>query len=309
VAPFFAYCCLKADTHPAKPRKVKMTDRKLPKQEDFHLPTLQAIQNLGGSATVAELKTVLREMCNITDGQLEVRNKDGEPRVYFEMGFARTSLKRIGTLENEKRGVWSITQKGIEFLKMPRTEAQEILNEQIKVYWSNHYKIRNEFMEEADDDAEGIIEENIWKKELLSILQEMLPDAFERLVMRILRETGFNKVEDTGKPGDGGIDGIGTLKVSLISFPVSVQCKRYSGSVGPDQIRDFRGAMCGRTNHGLFITTGTFTRSAEMEAARDGANKIDLIDGEELCNLLAEHRLGVAETTVYEIKKDFFDSI
>jgi restriction system protein len=121
----------------------------------------------------------------------------------------------------------------------------------------------------------------------------MEPDAFERLAQRILRESGFVKVEVRGKSGDGGIDGVGVLRVNLVSFQVFFQCKRWKGSVGASEIRDFRGAMQGRADKGLFITTGNFTSQASDEATRDGATAIDLIDGERLCDLLKELKLGV----------------
>lgn len=121
----------------------------------------------------------------------------------------------------------------------------------------------------------------------------MEPGAFERLAQRILRESGFVKVEVTGKSGDGGIDGTGVLRMNLISFQVLFQCKRYAGSVGAGAVRDFRGAMQGRADKGLIITTGSFTPDARREATRDGAPAIDLIDGEALCELLKDLRLGV----------------
>lgn len=81
--------------------------------------------------------------------------------------------------------------------------------------------------------------------------------------------------------------------MNLVSFRVLFQCKRYDGSVGANIIRDFRGAMQGRADRGLIITTGTFTQSAQAEATRDGAPLIDLIDGEALCDLLKDNKLGV----------------
>ena len=143
------------------------------------------------------------------------------------------------------------------------------------------------------------------------VLRKMEPAAFERLCQRILRESGFTKVEVTGRSGDGGIDGAGVLRVNLISFHVRFQCKRYTGSVGAPEIRNFRGAMVGRGDKGLFMTTGNFTREAEREAVRDGAPAIDLISGSELCNLLKELELGVTFETVQVVKPipEFFASI
>ena len=94
------------------------------------------------------------------------------------------------------------------------------------------------------------------------------PDAFERLARRLLREAEFDSVNVTGRSGDGGIDGLGVYHLGLVSFPVIFQCKRYRGSVSPSAVRDFRGAMAGRGDKGLLITTGTFTADAKKEATR-----------------------------------------
>jgi restriction system protein len=155
------------------------------------------------------------------------------------------------------------------------------------------------------------VDSEVWIDKLLSLLQQIPADAFERLCQRILRESGFIKVEVTGRKGDGGIDGIGVLKIALLSFQVFFQCKRYVGSVGASEIRDFRGAMVGRTDKGLFMTTGTFTSSAKREATRDGAPALDLIDGEQLCKILKDLKLGVDTKTieVVEIKESWFNQL
>jgi restriction system protein len=141
----------------------------------------------------------------------------------------------------------------------------------------------------------------------------MSPAAFERLTQRLLREAGFINVKVTGRSGDGGIDGLGVYRVSLVGFPVYFQCKRYRGSVGPGAVRDFRGAMAGRGNKGLLVTTGSFTADAKAEALRDGAPPIDLIDGDRLCDLLKEYRVGIrVETRVtedVEIDRAYLDGL
>ena len=139
----------------------------------------------------------------------------------------------------------------------------------------------------------------------------MEPDAFERLAQRLLREAGFIKVEVRGKSGDGGIDGVGVLRVNLVSFQVYFQCKKWKGSVGSKEIRDFRGALQGRADKGLFITTGNFTSQASEEATRDGAIAIDLIDGERLCELLRQYELGVKTEMIEKVvvNSDWFKGI
>ena len=150
-----------------------------------------------------------------------------------------------------------------------------------------------------------------WKGDLLERMLAMSPDAFERLAQRLLREAGFRNVEVLGRSGDGGIDGVGVYRLSLVSFPTYLQCKRFRGSVPASAVRDFRGAMSGRGDKGLLITTGSFTRSAREEATRDGAPPVDLVSGNELCDLLNEYRLGVKVTERriedIEVEPEFFD--
>jgi restriction system protein len=159
---------------------------------------------------------------------------------------------------------------------------------------------------DADEEVEPT-----WQATALAALQAMSADAFERLCQRLLRQAGFINVVVTGRTGDGGIDGVGTYRMSLVSFPVFFQCKRYVGSVGAPQVRDFRGAMIGRGEKGLLITTGSFTSAARGEATRDGAPPLDLIDGEELVELLREHKLGITTELVEQVTvhPGFFDSI
>jgi restriction system protein len=133
-----------------------------------------------------------------------------------------------------------------------------------------------------------------WQEELLDVILKMSPSAFERLVQRLLRESGFVQVEVTGQSGDGGIDGHGIMRLGgLLSFHVIFQAKRWKGAVSSSQVRDFRGAMVGRADKGLLITTGAFTKDALKEATRDGAPAIDLVDGDQLVEKLKQLSLGV----------------
>src|SRR5690606_8652560 len=158
---------------------------------------------------------------------------------------------------------------------------------------------------DGPDDAED------WKSALLAVLVAIAPDAFERLAQRLLREAGFTKVEVRGKSGDGDIDGLGVLRVNLVSFQTYFKCKRWKGRVGAKEIRDFRGALQGRADKGLFITTGHFTSQASDEATRDGAIAIDLIDGDRLCELLKENKLGVHTEMIEQVRiqPDWFSTL
>ena len=220
--------------------------------------------------------------------------------------WARTRLRRIGAVDNSARGVWTITEAG---RRIGSADAvRELVRRQRKEYRSDLRKAHEE-PDNADDAADESSGEESWRAALLGILREMKPDAFERLCQRLLREHGFTRVEVTGRSGDGGIDGTGVLRVNLLSFHVSYQCKRYAGTVGPGSIRDFRGALAGRADKGLFITTGRFTKDAEREAVREGAMAIDLIDGIELCGLLRDKGFGVVAEMIARAEPDFFEAL
>lgn len=132
--------------------------------------------------------------------------------------------------------------------------------------------------------------------------------GFERLCQRLLREAGFQQVLVTGRSGDNGIDGEGILEVNpFVTFKVLFQCKRYKGSVGAPVIRDFRGAMLGRAEKGIILTTGSFTQDARREARRDGAPPVELVDGDKLLEMFEKLELGLEPRTTFDIDQKFFD--
>ena len=232
-------------------------------------------------------------------------------KVVNRLHWARTYLKKIGALENSNRGVWSITPTGLDFLAMDQPSADKALKQADNTVRAEmrKAKARDVAENEADDDGET----DDWRDTLLTAMKAMDPAAFERLSMRVLREAGFRNVEVLGRSGDGGIDGVGVYKLSLVSFPTYFQSKRYAGSVPASVVRDFRGALSGRGEKGLVISTGNFTPAAKAEATRDGAPPVDLVGGDDLCDLLKEYGLGVhvQERVVEDITVDegFFDTI
>lgn len=262
------------------------------------------MRDLGHSANLEEIDEHVIAAEGFTDAQLGVLHKDG-PRneIEYRLAWARTYLKGMGALDNPARGTWATTDLGRTLV-----EADiEPLRKAYLVQLAEARKQKAKAAEEAGADfeltEEGASDEtDDWREELLGVLLQMDPTGFEHLAKRLLRAAGFINTSVTGGSGDGGIDGVGVYRLSLVSFPVYFQCKRYKGTVGPEKVRDFRGAMQGRGDKGLLITTGSFTTEAKKEATRDGAPPIDLIDGEQLCELLKEHRLGV-ETTARTIEE------
>lgn len=274
------------------------------RQEEIEMPTfdqlmnplITALRELGGSATIDEMYERVVEILDLPDYILDIpHNEKGgnQSEVAYRLGWSRTYLKKYGVLENSARGVWALKE---DFGHLDGVDEKEVVR-----------LIRGQLVDKPspENDQRGIDEPEEaadWRDKLNSVLLSMEPSAFERLAQRLLRESGFTQVEVSGRSGDGGIDGKGIIRLNgILSFHTIFQCKRYQGSVSASHMRDFRGAMQGRADKGLFITTGTFTRDAIKEATRDGAPPIDLINGEQLMDMLRDLELGVKEV----IKKDY----
>jgi restriction system protein len=264
----------------------------------FLQPTLDAIKELGGSARPSEVKERILHTLDLPDDYINAVHKGGESKFGNDVDWARFYLVRAGYLDASKRGVWSLTETGRR-VKIDPKLASEILRS-VDNRGPRVSVIRSEELGSSAD-TEPYIELGLIR------IKQLPAKGFENLCQRLLRESGFEEVNVTGRSGDGGIDGQGILKLnSFVSFRVLFQCKRYKDSVGPDTIRDFRGAMAGRAEKGLILTTGYFTPQAEAEASRDGAQPIELVDGENLVKLLAELELGLKPVRTYELDEDFF---
>lgn len=284
------------------------------RKDDFYFPILRLLDTLGGSASIEEMEQRLVDEFAFSDADLAVAHeRSGTPVILNKMAWARSYLKEAGLLANERRGVWLLTEIGRDALAGGQAVIQDRVTTAMREYNSRRKAAAEASAteevspEELPSEAVATTEESgDWRDQLLSALKLIDPTAFERLCQRLLRESGFVKVEVTGKSADGGIDGVGVLRMNLISFQVLFQCKRYSGAVSSPIVRDFRGAMQGRADKGLIITTGSFTADARREATRDGAPAIDLVDGELLCELLKERRLGVVvrEVRAEEVSVD-----
>ncbi len=287
--------------------------KEMPTFDELFEPLLAALRALGGSGSVEEIYAKTIELAGITE-DVASQMHDPEARNMTEVGYrltwARTYLRKYGLIENSSRGVWSLTAKGSSTLKIDRAAIVKAVRSMDRPEPSKRGKKQEPTELELGKD---LPEEERWKDQLNAVLtQQLSPEGFERLVQRMLRESGFVAVEVTGRTGDGGIDGKGIARINgFMSFHVLFQCKRYKGSVGASEIRDFRGAMVGRADKGLFITTGTFTTGAIKEATRDGAPPIDLVDGDELAEKLKELALGVATELVPRVvvQREWFEGL
>jgi restriction system protein len=272
----------------------------------FLKPILQILKQSGGSGTTAEVIDRAIELLRIPESEQEVTLKNGQSRIRNQVQWARLYLVRAGYLESSRRGVWNLTEKGGQ-TDLATFDPYEVFQSVQKGFRAE--KKKKELEEPfIDERGEAAGESTDYKSELLALIKSLPPDGFERLCQRVLRESGFQEVTVTGKTGDGGIDGIGVLQVNpFVSFNVLFQCKRYQGSVTPSQVRDFRGAMAGRADKGIMMTTGTFTIEAKKEARRDGAAPIELVAGEDLVKLFEDLELGLVPKRTFEVDRKFFE--
>ena len=291
----------------------------IPTRFDLLWPVLKIVEEAGGSASVEEIVAQLGTepyLCQLSIGPeaLDVLHGDGpQTEIAYQAAWARTFLKYISALHNSRRGVWSITELGREI------PSEANLRQLVRSELEERFRRRSTKKVSAggdtsanDSELESSEFEEEWKQNLIEAVLELDPIAFERLCQRLLREAGFVDVEVTRSSGDGGIDGTGVLQLNLMSFRVGFQCKRYTNTPVPAKaIREFMGAIQGRADSGLFITTSIFSQAAKAETKVAGRLNVDLIDGDRLCDLLKEYELGAKTEKVerVEIDREFFQSI
>jgi restriction system protein len=282
------------------------------KYDDLFNPVLKALKELGGSGSISEIEEEVIQILNLSEDAINEIHRESTTKLAYRLAWARNYLKRYGLVENSSRGVWALTDKG---QKTDKVDQEKVKKTVVKIDKEERNQKTTKNKKNSEPELENTTEEISefsWQDKLIQTIRKISPDQFERLCQRLLRELGFVNVEVTGRTNDGGIDGKGIYKIgSVLSFHVVFQAKRYKGSVSSSIIRDFRGAMSGRADKGLILTTGSFTREAKKEATRDGAIPIDLIDGNDFAEKLKELNLGVSIEMVEDvkIKPDFFKSI
>lgn len=282
-----------------------------PKFVGFFWPIIEALKRLGGSARPAEVREEIASKLEISEAAQAETLPSGFPRFDNQVHWAKFYLAKAGIIDSSSRGVWTLTDKGRAMAQLSRQEA-------LTLFKSVHARMledRAVSREAASGDDDGVPPQDAspagtvgHRQQVLDRLRDLPASGFERFSQRLLRESGFQEVAVTGKSGDGGIDGLGILQVNpLVSFKVLSQCKRYTGPVTPSQVRDFRGAMQGRADKGIIITTGAFTSDAKKEAVRDGVPPIELVDGEKLVTMLEELELGLRPVKAFTLDDGFFE--
>lgn len=295
----------------------------LPRHDALFWPVMLAMRHLDGSADNEQLVEKVAQLLDLPDELTAIPHKAGpQTEIGYRIAWVKSWLKAGGMLDNPQRGVWVLTERG-------RAATEDEVNQVRHQRRADAARKRRQSapapapapapaQEAADEDLPGVddleeySDDDDWQNALLDLIKSMPAPAFERLSRVLLLRLGFSHVEVVGRSGDGGIDLLGVVRVNnVLSFRVLAQCKRYKDTVGPGDIRNFRGAMQGRTNKGIFVTSGRYTRDARREASRDGVPSIDLVDGEGLVKLLKDLKMGV-ETRLVErviIQQEFFASI
>ena len=258
----------------------------------------------GGSGTTAEIIDRAIEILNISEDEQNKVLGSGGSKVRNQANWARLYLAHGGILDSSARGVWKLTESGSQINPVSFDFQQLFRDVQRKFQAARQERPEKEEEQDVEEIADSTED---YHTAVLRTLRSLSPEGFERLCQRLLRESGFEQVVVTGRSGDGGIDGLGILQINpFVSFNVLFQCKRYSGSVNPSQIRDFRGAMQGRADKGIILTTGTFTVEAKKEARRDGAPPIELVDGDDLVKLFENLEFGLKPRKTFDIDEAFF---
>lgn len=284
---------------------------KVPTYDRLINPCYIAIKTLGGSASNEEIYDEVVKQLGLSEEVLNVLQAGHASlsKVSYNLAWARTYLKKYGAIVNTARSIWTISP---EFAETKTVDARVVvefvrdLEEQSANRKNRQEEKKAEKALVVSDDEEPE-EISSWRVRMLEILQNMNPYGFERFVQLLLRNCGIDNVEVTKKSGDGGIDGTGQYKLSgIFSFKLAFQCKRYVGTVGSGEIRDFRGSLSTDIEKAIFVTTGHFSPAAKSEAKAAGKKPIDLMDGEMLIDKIAELKLGVSPKTVYEIDDKFY---
>lgn len=272
----------------------------MPAYHELMNPVIRALHELGGSGTVKEIENSVVELEKIPNKIADIPHGNGSStEIGYKLAWALTYLKKYGLLENSKNHVWAFVSD--------KNDVQEVDPKAVVKFVRDTSPSKSTTHGSKKDAGSG--DDESWRDELMNALLGLSPDAFERLAKRMLRESGFDSVEVTGRSGDGGVDGWGVFKMSgLISFKVMFQCKRWQKSVPAKEIRDFGGALRGRGGKGLFITTSTFTKDAVKEASRDGA-EIDLMDGTALVEQIKNLGLGVNIVERVEVDGKWLEEI
>ena len=265
----------------------------IPSEKDIEFPLLQEIEAAGGQGRPSELyDKVARHFPQLTSADQEVRHLRSGLLIWANrVAWARQHLVNKGELDASVHGIWKITDKGRARLGVvpppppppppfPASTIGELLDRE-------RQQVRTQLHE---------------------LLMNLHPQQFEEFAAKLLESLGFTDVEVTKFVGDGGIDGYGNLEMGVVKVRAAFQVKRWRNNVPPAEINQFRGAIQGEYDQGIFITTSDFSDEAKRVSSRRGVVPIVLINGDRILNIMLEKGLGVRQEplAVAKIDDEFF---
>lgn len=299
----------------------------IPKFTDFMSPMLEWLQD-GEAKHYKAYTPFIVDKLKISEDDQNILLNSGQPLFENRYGWARLYLKNAGLIEVPQRGQIKITDIGLAFFKSGKTITGVKDLEQFPKYneWRSKEKVEDSTVQVDavidERSPEELIETNvrnlneILTDELLERVKQISPSDFEYLVVKLLTSMGYGgSLKDAGvvigKSGDGGIDGI-ISEDRLGLSKIYIQAKRWEGSVGDVELRNFIGSISSRgATKGVFITTSDYTKQAKETIDRNKSSmEIVLINGKELAKLMVEFNLGVSVVATYQVKKidgDFFE--
>lgn len=304
----------------------------MPNWEGFMIPTLRVLSD-GETRHRREFQRLVGEEVGLTDEQRAERLSSGGLKYENRIGWGVSFLTNVGALTRPSRGHYQITDAGRTLIDLfpdgAREEDIRRLGEDpaspIRVYQptvTRDKPVQTTELDTADAVALTPIEqvqngiERINQEvaaDLLDRLQGKEPGFFEQAVVDLLLAMGYGGTTGTGNvtqpSNDGGIDGVIDQDILGLNR-VYVQAKRYAigNSVGRPDLQAFVGALSGKADSGVFITTSTFSNGAR-EYASNVPTRIILIDGQRLASLMIRYGVGVQVRDTYqvvEIDEDFF---
>ncbi|WP_219642918.1 restriction endonuclease [Cohnella sp. CFH 77786] len=267
----------------------------MPGQTEMEVPLLQVLVSLGGKGKPQEIYQLMTEkFSSLTQDDLEEKIDSGGNKWTNRIQWVRMKLIKKGDMHNPQRGVWEITNQGRN-----RINSANVTWEVTQRPSTNLVELYDTYEEE-------------FKAQLLEKLYELTPRQFEEFGKKLLQAYGFINLSVTKTSKDGGIDGFGKLKIGLASMNVAFQCKRWQGNnVGSKEIQQFRGAIQGKYEQGIFFATSDFTETARDLSFQQGAVPIVLLNGDSIVQMMIEKGLGVLRKPLYlyyEKFDDFMDS-
>lgn len=299
----------------------------VPKYYQFFPYILDCLAD-GKERDLKEIAEYCAKKFNLGDEDKREVLPSGQPTYLNRIGWARTYLKKAGLIDKTSRSVYVITDLG---KKAVNDGSHNVDLEYLRRFdsfneFTNHKNIqtdKSEDINKKEESPQEQLELSICEinsslcDSLMSELLKMDPYDFENLIVKLLIKMGYGTLKQdesavTKKSGDEGIDGI--VSADKFGFDsIYIQAKKWQSNttVGRPEIQKFLGALAGQgATKGIFITTAHFSKEAIAFAEKQLHQKIVLVDGNQLTELMLEYNLGVSVVETYVVKRvdyDFFN--